>query len=169
MKSLVRDYTFDASSKTVTFTNISSIGLEQILLITNVKDNIIIYSFADNALGGTVSGNVLTLTYNTASMSDTDELQIFIDSDDLEENLVGWLRYILKSTSYARDAGDRMRVIMDNNPMLYSYMRNSTTSMVGGTESWYSISSNSTVDAREQLMELSNIAVISSMQRWRSQ
>ena len=45
MKSLITNYTFSASGKTVTFTNYTSIALERILLITNVTDNIIIYNF----------------------------------------------------------------------------------------------------------------------------
>jgi hypothetical protein len=53
-----------------------------VLLITNVVDNIIIYNFNDATKGGTAATNVLTLTYNTASMSDTDELQIFYDDVD---------------------------------------------------------------------------------------
>jgi hypothetical protein len=54
--------------------------LEQLLVITNVTDNIIIYNFADPSAGGTISNNVLTLNYNTVSMSNTDSLQIFLDN-----------------------------------------------------------------------------------------
>ena len=80
MKILFEDYTFNASAKQITFNTTSVIGLEQLLVITNVTDNIIIYNFADPAAGGTISNNVLTLDYNTVSMSNTDSLQIFIDS-----------------------------------------------------------------------------------------
>lgn len=79
MKTLVSNYTFSAAQKRVTFTDYPTIKLDQILLITNVIDNIIIYSFADTTLGGTLSGNSLTLSYETTTMSDTDRLQIFID------------------------------------------------------------------------------------------
>ena len=77
MKKLITNYTFDASAKQITFTDYASISLASVLLITNVTDNIIIYNFADS--GGTVAGNVLTLTYNTASMDNGDKLQIFYD------------------------------------------------------------------------------------------
>jgi hypothetical protein len=80
MKILFEDYTFNASAKQIRFNTTSVIGLEQLLIITNVTDNIIIYNFADPAAGGTISNNVLTLDYNTVSMSNTDSLQIFIDS-----------------------------------------------------------------------------------------
>jgi hypothetical protein len=78
-KSLITAYTFDASEKKVTFTGINPISLASILLITNVTDNIIIYNFADPTLGGTVATNVLTLTFATTSMDDTDKLQIWYD------------------------------------------------------------------------------------------
>ena len=74
----VGSYTFDASAKTITIDNISSLSLEQILVITNVTDNIIIYNFADTTKGGSLTGFVLTLDYDTTSMSDTDELQIWV-------------------------------------------------------------------------------------------
>lgn len=81
MKQQITNYTFDAASKTVTFTDYTSIRLDSLLLITNVTDNVIIYNFTSPSLGGTVAGNVVTLTYNTSTMSDTDELQIFYETD----------------------------------------------------------------------------------------
>jgi hypothetical protein len=80
MKILFEDYTFNASAKQIRFNTTSVIGLEQLLVITNVTDNIIIYNFADPSAGGTISNNVLTLNYNTVSMSNTDSLQIFLDN-----------------------------------------------------------------------------------------
>ena len=80
MKILYEDYSFNASAKTITFNTLDSISLEQLLLITNVTTNTIIYNFADSTLGGTVSGNVLTLTFNTTSMNNTDSIQIFLDN-----------------------------------------------------------------------------------------
>lgn len=79
MKTLVTNYTFSAASKQVTFIDYPSLRLDQILLITNVTDNIIIYNFADSTAGGILVGNVLTLNYDTTTMSDSDRLQIFID------------------------------------------------------------------------------------------
>ena len=79
MKTLVTNYTFSAAAKQITFTDYPSLKLDQILLITNVTDNIIIYNFADPTAGGTLAGNVLTLGYDTTTMSNTDRLQIFID------------------------------------------------------------------------------------------
>lgn len=80
MKQLVKNYSFDKTAKTVTFTDFSTVLQERVLLITDVTAGIIIYQFNDASLGGTASGNVLTLTYNTSALANTDKLQIFYDS-----------------------------------------------------------------------------------------
>lgn len=83
MKQLITNYSFNKTAKTVTISGFSSaIALDQLLLITNVTRNTIIYSFADPLLGGTITGtnpSVLTLTYDTSAMDDADRLQIFMD------------------------------------------------------------------------------------------
>jgi len=82
MKILVKNYTFNpgvANSGTVQFTGYSSLTLNQILLITNTTRNVIIYNFADPTVGGSISGNTLTLKADTSTMSSGDALQIFID------------------------------------------------------------------------------------------
>jgi len=84
MKLQITTYSFNATAKTVTFTDYTTIRLDSILLITNTTDNIIVYNFADPLLGGTVSNNVLTLTYDTSSMSDGDSLQIFYDDSAVQ-------------------------------------------------------------------------------------
>ena len=84
MKVRIDKYSFDASAKTVTFIDYDSIDLSRVLLITNVTDNVIVYNFANSSLGGSVANNVLTLDYDTTSMSDTDDLLIFYQEDDYE-------------------------------------------------------------------------------------
>jgi len=79
MKKLITNYTFDASAKTLIFGDYGSISLESVLLVTNVTDNVIIYNFADPAKGGSVATNVLTMDYDTTSMDDADDLQIYYD------------------------------------------------------------------------------------------
>lgn len=75
-------YTFDATNKQVTLSGIDPLTLDQILLITNVTTNTIIYNFADSTLGGSISANVITLTYDTTSMNNTDILQVFVEYPD---------------------------------------------------------------------------------------
>ena len=83
-KKLITSYTFTPGVSTVgTVTIPGTYTLEKFLLITNVTDNIIIYEFDVNSLGGTVStggGNTtLALTYDTSAMSSGDRLQIFVE------------------------------------------------------------------------------------------
>jgi hypothetical protein len=87
MKKLISNYSFNAAAKTVTFSDYGSITLENVLLVTNVTSNTIIYNFAQPTKGGTVAGNVLTLTYNTTSMSNGDKLQIYYDDPTASNNL----------------------------------------------------------------------------------
>jgi hypothetical protein len=70
------DYQFKASLNEIQFTN--EIDLNKLGLIVNITAGIIIYS---RSSGGTVSGNILTLTYNTSAMADSDTLQIFYSED----------------------------------------------------------------------------------------
>ena len=82
-KKLVYNYTFDASAQTIVIDG--NFKLRTIQLITNVTDGIIIYNFADPVKGGSISYDstndqtTITLEHNTTSMSDSDELQIFVD------------------------------------------------------------------------------------------
>lgn len=96
MKKRITTYTFDASEKTITFGFAPEI--EGFSVITNVVDNVIIYQFNDPALGGSVTGNVLTLTYNTASMSDTDELMILYDDGVETQAISGTVTAELSTT-----------------------------------------------------------------------
>jgi len=82
-KKLIYNYTFDASAQTIVIDG--NFKLRKLQLITNVTDGVIIYNFADPNKGGTVSYNstndetTITLEHDTTSMSDSDELQIFVD------------------------------------------------------------------------------------------
>ena len=88
-------YTFDASTKTVTFTDL--IDENKLLLITNITDNQIIYNFGCPKYKGTLSGRVLTLEYDTTLMSDGDTLQVTMNvdtdaSDTITHDLLDTLR-----------------------------------------------------------------------------
>jgi len=86
-------YLFDASAREVVIPG--GIQREQLILITNVTDNKVIYNFSDPELTATTYEistdirNVVTtrvvLAYDTTSMSDTDKLQIVYD--DFEETI----------------------------------------------------------------------------------
>lgn len=113
-------YSFNAATKQVTINleNGEVLSLERILLITNTTDNVVIYNFSNPSLGGTVSGSVLTLTYNTVSMSNSDKLQIWYYSEaDLEvrDLLVAELRNLINviasNTATLNTAGELRAVL----------------------------------------------------------
>ena len=84
-KSLLFDFTFDASAKQVKIKG--NHHKRRLLMITNTTDNIIIYNFADSTKTGEFSYHgvndetTITLLFDTTSMSDTDSLQIFEEED----------------------------------------------------------------------------------------
>lgn len=84
-----------------------------------------------------------------------------------QDGIISMLKLILKSTTYARDSSDRMRVIVDSSITSIVYNRNSSAPLNSSTEPWYSAGSWSTVDGRENAMIASNINVNVAMQRWR--
>jgi hypothetical protein len=84
---ILESYTFVPSAKTIIFNN-KVVRKEQLMLITNVTTNSVIYNYTDSTLGSTshiasTSGNVesttVTLIYDTTSMSSTDKLAIFVE------------------------------------------------------------------------------------------
>lgn len=110
-------YAFDKTAKTVTFSGLrQSITLSNILLITNVTANTIIYNFADSTKGAvSFNNNVLTLDFDTSSMANSDVLQIFLDLPSNEESLHDLLRRMNKilESNATVDIYQRQRVVLD--------------------------------------------------------
>jgi len=74
-----------ANAGTVTFRGIE-LSLQNILVITNVTRNTIIYNFASPTTGAvSFTNNVLTLDIDTSTHESTDVLQIFVDLNDLTD------------------------------------------------------------------------------------
>jgi hypothetical protein len=124
MKKLVSNYSFNAAAKQVTLADYTAIDLESLLLITNVTTNTIIYNFAGQGKGATVSGNVLTLDFDTTSMSNSDSLQIFIDNNEVGasestaealKDVADYLKILVRQTQTlaTQDPNQRQRVVVD--------------------------------------------------------
>lgn len=75
-------YTFSAAGKTVTINDVVKLDIKQVLLITNLTTNDIIYSPVVSGKGGTISNNVISLVYDTTLMNNSDNLQIFVHLND---------------------------------------------------------------------------------------
>lgn len=112
------NYAFNASAQTITFSNLSyTLTLANILLITNVTANTIIYNFASSTTGAvSFTNNVLTLDYNTTSMNNSDVLQIFLDVESYEESLAILLRRMNKllESNAVVDSSLRQRICLDS-------------------------------------------------------
>lgn len=111
---------------TVTFTG-PALTLNQILIVTNVTRNQIIYNFADATAGvSAFSNNVLTLLFNTATYAASDVLQAFVDVPELEyptasrvdrtDNLMAMLSRIVKllESNAVVDQQQRQRLTLDS-------------------------------------------------------
>jgi len=104
------DYVFDASEGTITFTD--TVVADNIEAIINATDGIIIYNSVSPGLTGTLVGKVLTLTYDTASMSDSDVLQIFYGDTVITsggytfESLIAKVNVLVDDASLFASLGD---------------------------------------------------------------
>ena len=81
-------YVFDPSAKTITFSDLPSFGLEQVLLVTNSTQGVILYNFIGpySTYGGSLAGNVLTLNASCSGMSSSDRLQIILNIPGIAES-----------------------------------------------------------------------------------
>jgi len=101
------EYSFNKTAGTITFSsNFQGLALTDILYIINVKQGTatVIYDPADAAKGGSLSGLVLTLQYNTSAMADSDPIQIIVGKPDLNDKVsmedIGYaLRILLQLAS----------------------------------------------------------------------
>ena len=147
MKILIEKYVFDPAQKNIVFNDYTSIELERVLLITNVTKNIIIYNFANPLVGAqVVNNNILHLQYDTATMSNTDKLQIFYEEDMMAatEGAQTELYELMYSTYTAlKDLssilttihGGAIRVSVSTMPaMTFNGTQNVNAASIGGTQ-----------------------------------
>lgn len=78
-KQIIRRYTFDPQTGKVTLYDFDTVRLERLALITHLPSNTILFNFADSTRSATVSGNVITLAWDTRLMSASDPLRIDYD------------------------------------------------------------------------------------------
>lgn len=98
MNALLKNYTFNASAKTITLTDLAAGDVKAVRFIKNLTTNTIIYSLTD-ALTISIVGNVITFTGSNAGMNNTDVLSIqyFLDTSfdvqkvSLPSSLIGQL------------------------------------------------------------------------------
>ena len=79
-KTPITNYIFDPAARTITLPDFPFVSIERLGVITHAPTRTMLYQFNEPALGATVSGNVITLAYDTSNMSSSDRLRI--DYDD---------------------------------------------------------------------------------------
>lgn len=138
-------YSFDKVAKTITINGFKNITLERFLVITDITNNNIIYNFADNTLGGTLSNNVLTLTYNTnvAGFANTDNLMIVYWDEDPQQVTIQDIADLMTR----RDVGFLRRIENDmitgkivtisNSSIPISIATNSSLAYTGNAQDFY--------------------------------
>ena len=115
-------YSFDKSAKTVTILNFPFILTNQnLLLINNATAKILIYSVTDTGKTAAISNNVISLSYDTSSMSNSDILEIWVSVDTSKESVYNLMERILQiaaSNGTVTTAG-MQQMISDGNAPSY--------------------------------------------------
>lgn len=84
-----------------------------------------------------------------------------------QDGIISLLRALVRSTSYARNANDEMRVVGSVAVTTTSFITNAVQwGNANAYPTWYGTGSGNSVDTREQQMMLSHVAVSNAMQRW---
>lgn len=150
MKVLFTDYAFNATAKTITFNTTEAVSLSRVLIITNVNTNVIIYNFANPLQGGTILNNVLTLDFDTSSMSSSDPLQIFLDLYGTPST---------ETTSVATNESIKLlrRLVKLAEPLGVQDPNNRQRVAISG-ESSINVSSYGSVDSRWQIIDWARTA-----------
>ena len=134
MRRLIENYTFNSATKQIIIIDSENIPQEKLLLITNMTDGIIIYNFADSETRGNVSGNIITLNYNTTSMSDADKLQIWVENTNPLMVILATCISCIKNTvsRFSFDVTNQLRTAVTGSVSVSSGTVTTVTTMATG-------------------------------------
>ncbi len=81
MKQVVRNYTFNATTRVITLTDYATLSLDRLALVVNTTTNRILWNLADPTVAtATVATNTITLSALPGGDTNTDKLAIFYDA-----------------------------------------------------------------------------------------
>ena len=108
-------YAFSAETGIVTINGLGNLTLENFLMIVNATRSVVLYNPFKAGLSGTVLGKTIDLQIDTSSMSDYDDLLIFMNVEDQTENALALLRQIIRllEPSASVDSSGRQRITLD--------------------------------------------------------
>lgn len=82
MKTVLKNYSFNHTTRVITLTDVATVRLDRLALITDTTTNKILYNFADSTVStATVSTNTITLSALQGGEADADKLRIDYDTD----------------------------------------------------------------------------------------
>jgi len=126
MKTNIINYSFNKTTKQITFKDFTLINLEGIYPIVNTTVGQVIYNPTKGVFGGTTADNILTLNYDTSLMLNTDKLMIFYEDGRIvptadenalaNENQTNWLlRRMVKmmESNTVVDSNSRQKVVVE--------------------------------------------------------
>ena len=74
---MIKNYTFSTAAREITLTDVTTVSLDHLALITDTTTNKILYNFADSTVStATVATNVITLSTLQGGENNTDKLRI---------------------------------------------------------------------------------------------
>lgn len=147
---IIDKYIFDANAKTITFPDLLDVRLEGLQLVTNVTAGAIIYQFNQPGKGGTLTGNILMLAFDTSSMNSADKLQIIYHppAGGFFNRIAALLEQIWRATVrpewlVAISTGKALRTLLDTNSNLNAVTTVTTCATVTNLTNF------NTIDSRE--------------------
>jgi hypothetical protein len=158
MKIKVNNYVFNPANKTIVFSDYDSIKLDNVILIVEVTTGTIIYNFAAANLTGAVSGNILTLNYDTTSIINTTNLAIYYDDNATnaatDESLALLRRLIQLLTPIGtQDVAQRQRVVVESAPTTAVTVSSGTVTTVTTVGTVNTMNALAGVDARFPIID----------------
>ena len=114
----IGSYSFNPIAHTITLGGVPTLKKEQLLIITNVTSNVMLYNFADPTIGSTINNNIITLAYDTSSMLITDNLQIFVEIADNSNDQATFQRHLLQMIRSLGivDSNNRQKIAVETMP-----------------------------------------------------
>jgi len=89
MKQLITfDPLFNPTDKTLDFSLLPGFQADMLYGVINITRSQILYAPGTTTYGGTWAGPVLTLTFDTSSYAQTDELNVYYETDPANSNLL---------------------------------------------------------------------------------
>jgi glucosylceramidase len=115
MKSAITTtYVFTPSAKTLNLSSISGFDIRLLYAVINATEGVVIYAIGNSALGYTnYSNGIITLTYNTTSMSSSDQLMIIYEATSLDATSTLQQQQVTQETLSATALGNTSDIVWD--------------------------------------------------------